>query len=73
MFPFFGQGAAQSVEDAAVLARCLASASAEPEEALRRPRTTPDGPDQHARDAVFAAGIRCGTTGGSTATTLSQL
>lgn len=44
MFPFFGQGAAQSVEDAAVLARCLASA--EPEEALRRyealrmPRTT---------------------------------
>jgi salicylate hydroxylase len=50
MFPFFGQGAAQSVEDAAVLARCLgsvsASASSEPEEALRRyeelriPRTT---------------------------------
>ncbi|WP_372662955.1 hypothetical protein [Amycolatopsis kentuckyensis] len=25
MFPFFGLGAAQSVEDAAVLARCLAS------------------------------------------------
>lgn len=45
MFPFFGQGAAQSVEDAAVLARCLAS-GAEPAEALRRyeavrmPRTT---------------------------------
>ncbi|MCR6485145.1 FAD-dependent monooxygenase [Amycolatopsis sp. OK19-0408] len=44
MFPFFGQGAAQSVEDAAVLATCLASAP--PEEALRRyeslriPRTT---------------------------------
>ncbi|MFJ7219294.1 FAD-dependent monooxygenase [Amycolatopsis sp. NPDC098790] len=34
MFPFFGQGAAQSVEDAAVLARCLASLS--PVDALRR-------------------------------------
>ena len=77
MFPFFGQGAAQSVEDAAVLARCLASTSAAPEEglrryeALRRPRTTrlqeashgrahvnhlPDGPEQQARDEVFAAG-----------------
>lgn len=47
MFPFFGQGAAQSVEDAAVLAGCLASASSSSSsEALRRyeslriPRTT---------------------------------
>ncbi|SEF20267.1 salicylate hydroxylase [Amycolatopsis pretoriensis] len=77
MFPFFGQGAAQSVEDAAVLARCLASPALAPEEALRRyealrmPRTTrlqeashgrahvnhlPDGEEQRARDAAFAAG-----------------
>jgi salicylate hydroxylase len=45
MFPFFGQGAAQSVEDAAVLARCL-TRFADPVEALRSyealrlPRTT---------------------------------
>jgi salicylate hydroxylase len=36
MFPFFAQGAAQSVEDAAVLARCLAAAPDEPERALKR-------------------------------------
>jgi salicylate hydroxylase len=36
MFPFFAQGAAQSVEDAAVLARCLADAPDEPERALKR-------------------------------------
>ncbi|QOV33836.1 FAD-dependent monooxygenase [Streptomyces ferrugineus] len=36
MFPFFAQGAAQSIEDAAVLARCLAASVADPEEALRR-------------------------------------
>jgi salicylate hydroxylase len=75
MFPFLGQGAAQAIEDGAVLARCLA-AGAEPAlalrryEALRKPRTTkvqllsharlhanhlPDGPEQQARDATFAA------------------
>ncbi|MFJ3670778.1 FAD-dependent monooxygenase [Streptomyces sp. NPDC090106] len=46
MFPFFAQGAAQSVEDAAVLARCLALEPDDPERALLRyesarlPRTT---------------------------------
>jgi salicylate hydroxylase len=36
MFPFFGQGAAQSLEDAAVLARCLAAGMANPAAALKR-------------------------------------
>jgi 2-polyprenyl-6-methoxyphenol hydroxylase-like FAD-dependent oxidoreductase len=36
MFPFFAQGAAQSIEDAAVLARCLAAAGDDPERALGR-------------------------------------
>ncbi|MEU6142694.1 FAD-dependent monooxygenase [Streptomyces sp. NPDC047081] len=36
MFPFFAQGAAQSIEDAAVLARCLAASPDEPEPALKR-------------------------------------
>jgi salicylate hydroxylase len=46
MMPFFGQGAAQAIEDAAVLARCLATDLADPARALeryeaaRRPRTT---------------------------------
>jgi salicylate hydroxylase len=46
MFPFFGQGAAQAIEDAAVVAQCLASDPASPVVALRRyerlriPRTT---------------------------------
>jgi salicylate hydroxylase len=46
MMPFFGQGAAQAIEDAAVLARCLAGDLADPARALeryeaaRRPRTT---------------------------------
>ncbi len=35
MFPFFAQGAAQSIEDAAVLARCLAQDTENPPEALR--------------------------------------
>jgi salicylate hydroxylase len=45
MFPFFGQGAAQALEDAAVLARCLAADPADLAaaltryEALRIPRT----------------------------------
>ncbi|SNX94584.1 salicylate hydroxylase [Geodermatophilus sabuli] len=36
MFPFFAQGAAQSIEDAAVLARCLADDPAAPARALQR-------------------------------------
>lgn len=35
MFPFFAQGAAQSIEDAAVLARCLARELGDPAAALR--------------------------------------
>jgi salicylate hydroxylase len=46
MFPFLAQGAAQAIEDGAVLARCLAERPAGPSaallryEALRKPRTT---------------------------------
>ncbi|CCH31966.1 FAD-dependent monooxygenase [Actinosynnema sp. NPDC047251] len=46
MFPFFAQGSAQAIEDAAVLARCLAEDTADPVaalaryEALRLSRTT---------------------------------
>ena len=36
MLPFLAQGAAMAIEDAAVLARCLASPSTDPEPALRR-------------------------------------
>ncbi|MGY1634052.1 FAD-dependent monooxygenase [Geodermatophilus sp. SYSU D01186] len=36
MFPFFAQGAAQSIEDAAVLARCLADDPQDPARALQR-------------------------------------
>jgi salicylate hydroxylase len=36
MFPFFAQGAAQSIEDAGVLARCLAQDAQAPARALRR-------------------------------------
>lgn len=36
MFPFLAQGAAQAIEDAAVLARCLADGIDDPAEALRR-------------------------------------
>ncbi|WP_326732713.1 FAD-dependent monooxygenase [Streptomyces phaeochromogenes] len=36
MFPFFAQGAAQSIEDAAALARCLATYANDPERALKR-------------------------------------
>jgi salicylate hydroxylase len=36
MFPFYAQGAAQSIEDAAVLAACLASGPYDSERALRR-------------------------------------
>jgi 2-polyprenyl-6-methoxyphenol hydroxylase-like FAD-dependent oxidoreductase len=46
MFPFFAQGAAQAIEDAAVIVRCLAEGIDNPVRALRRyeeiriPRTT---------------------------------
>jgi salicylate hydroxylase len=36
MFPFFAQGAAQAIEDAAVLARCLADDTQGPDRTLRR-------------------------------------
>jgi salicylate hydroxylase len=36
MFPFFAQGAAQAIEDAAVLARCLTADIGAPSRALRR-------------------------------------
>lgn len=36
MFPFFAQGAAQAIEDAAVLGSCLAGGRADPAAALRR-------------------------------------
>ncbi|WP_406274787.1 hypothetical protein OH799_01855 [Nocardia sp. NBC_00881] len=36
MFPFFAQGAAQAMEDAAVLAGCLADRPEDPPAALRR-------------------------------------
>jgi salicylate hydroxylase len=55
MFPFYGQGAAQAIEDAAALARCLAEESADPPAALRRyeaariPRTTRLQEVSHAR------------------------
>jgi salicylate hydroxylase len=55
MFPFFAQGAAQAIEDAAALARCLAADPADPAAALRRyqelrmPRTTRLQQVSHAR------------------------
>jgi len=58
MFPFFAQGAAQAIEDAAVLARCLAAAPADPAAALARyqelriPRTTRLQEVSHARAHV---------------------
>ncbi|NLU73990.1 NAD(P)-binding protein [Streptomyces sp. HNM0575] len=58
MFPFFAQGAAQAVEDAAVLARCLADGPGDPPGALRRyealriPRTTRLQEVSHARSFV---------------------
>ena len=58
MFPFFAQGAAQAIEDAAVLARCLAADPADPAAALRRyeelriPRTTRLQEVSHARAHV---------------------
>jgi salicylate hydroxylase len=58
MFPFFAQGAAQAIEDAAVLARCLAEDLAHPVAALRRydvlriPRTTRMQRVSHARAQV---------------------
>ena len=58
IFPFFGQGAAQAIEDAATLARCLAADEADPPAALRRyaelriPRTTRLQQVSHARAHV---------------------
>ena len=58
MFPFFAQGAAQAIEDAAVLARCFAADPDDPAAALRRyqslriPRTTRLQEVSHARAHV---------------------
>ncbi|WP_188192050.1 FAD-dependent monooxygenase [Nonomuraea sp. SYSU D8015] len=58
MFPFFGQGAAQAIEDAAVLARCLADDLGDPAAALQRyervriPRTSRLQEVSHARAFV---------------------
>jgi salicylate hydroxylase len=58
MFPFFGQGAAQAIEDAAVLAQCLAGDPADPAAAIQRyeaariPRTTRLQEVSHARAHV---------------------
>ncbi|WP_037345980.1 FAD-dependent monooxygenase [Sciscionella sediminilitoris] len=58
MFPFFAQGAAQSIEDGAVLARCLASGLQDPAGAFRRyeelriPRTTRIQAVSHGRSHV---------------------
>ncbi|MCH6170887.1 FAD-dependent monooxygenase [Pseudonocardia alaniniphila] len=58
MFPFFAQGAAQAIEDAAVLAACLAGDRADPArglhryEELRRPRTSRLQEVSHARSFV---------------------
>jgi salicylate hydroxylase len=55
MLPFFAQGAAQAIEDAATLARCLAEDPTDPSAALRRyeadriPRTTRIQEVSHAR------------------------
>jgi salicylate hydroxylase len=58
MFPFFAQGAAQAIEDAAVLATCLAEDPDDPVEALARyealriPRTTRLQEVSHGRSHV---------------------
>jgi salicylate hydroxylase len=58
MFPFFGQGAAQAIEDAAVLARCLADDPGDPVRALHRyeslriPRTSRLQRLSHARSDI---------------------
>ncbi len=58
MFPFFAQGAAQAVEDAAVLAGCLADGLDDPVralhryEALRMPRTSRLQQASHARSDI---------------------
>lgn len=58
MFPFFAQGAAQAIEDGAVLARCLATSITDPVgalqryEALRLPRASKLQEVSHARSHV---------------------
>lgn len=58
MFPFFAQGAAQAIEDAAVLARCIAAEPEDPPRALARyetlriPRTTRIQEMSHARKDI---------------------
>jgi salicylate hydroxylase len=58
MFPFFAEGAAQAIEDAAVLAQCLADGRDDPPRALRRyeilriPRTRRLQDASHARSDI---------------------
>jgi 2-polyprenyl-6-methoxyphenol hydroxylase-like FAD-dependent oxidoreductase len=58
MFPFFAQGAAQAIEDAAVLAQCLVADITDPVKALERyetsriPRTTKLQEVSHARSHI---------------------
>jgi salicylate hydroxylase len=58
MFPFFAQGAAQAIEDAAILACCLADGLDDPAQALRRyetlriPRTSRLQQVSHARSDI---------------------
>lgn len=58
MFPFFAQGAAQAIEDASVLARCVAEGLNDPAAALQRyesiriPRTTKLQTVSHGRSHV---------------------
>lgn len=58
MFPFFAQGAAQAIEDAAVLARCLAEdpndseAALQRYETIRRPRTDQVQQRSHGRALI---------------------
>jgi salicylate hydroxylase len=58
MFPFFAQGAAQAIEDAAVLAQCLADGLGDPPAALHRyevlriPRTSRLQEVSHARSEI---------------------
>jgi salicylate hydroxylase len=56
MFPFFAQGAAQSIEDAAVLARCLAQDKQAPERALRRYESLRIGRTTKLQEASHARG-----------------
>ena len=54
MFPFFAQGAAQSIEDAAVLATCLSADTGNPELALKRYESARTGRTTRLQEASHA-------------------